>query len=140
MSTIQQEFDAQMWYAGLHSDMEGMSNHNKDKHFRKAGIFGLPEFSTVTTLFNQSPSSLKDSKPTYAQNQRTPGGLTSWNQRRADSKLKYTSENAFPCQRGGVFPDPSAEEKRLKTFLHHRLSETMKTTPKSDHDQENDEE
>jgi hypothetical protein len=94
------------------------------------------EFNNVTTLFNKSPSSLKDSKPTH----RRGGALTSWNQRRVDSILKYISENAFPCQKGGVFPDPSAEAKRLKTFLYHRTLEKMKTTPESEHDQENDEE
>ena len=71
------------------------------------------EFNNVTTLFNKSPSSLKDSKPTH----RRGGALTSWNQRRVDSKLKYISENAFTCQRGGVFPEPSAGKKRLKKVL-----------------------
>ena len=87
LGAIQREFDTHMWYPGLHSDMEGMNNKNKGKHFREAGIFGRPEYQTVTTLFNQSPSSLKDSKPTSAQNQRTQGVLTSWNQRRVDRSV-----------------------------------------------------
>jgi hypothetical protein len=77
---IQQEVDTHMWTTGLQSDMKGMGAKNKGKHLLKAGIFGQTEFQKVTTLFNKSPSSLKDSKPTYAQNQRTSGTLTSWNQ------------------------------------------------------------
>jgi hypothetical protein len=97
-------------------------------------------FEKVTTIFNKSPSSLKASKRTPAQNRRTSGALSSWNQRRVDSKLKYISENAFPCQKGGVFPDPSAEETRLRTFLYHHMLEHIKTKTASDRDEEDDDE
>jgi len=64
---------------------------------------------------------LKKSKPSYDENHRRPGTLATWTKRHLEAKLKYISQTPFPSQGQGIFPDPRAEEKRLKTFLFYHL-------------------
>jgi hypothetical protein len=79
------------------------------------------EWRKVTIIFNKSPESLKATKPSKEHNQRHPGALAAWNQLRVASKVTFISGTVFPCQKGGILPDPAASEKRLKTFLYHHI-------------------
>ena len=79
------------------------------------------EWRKVTIIFNKSPESLKATKPSKEHNQCHPGALVSWNQVRVVSKVTFISGTVFPCQKGGILPDPVASEKRLKTFLCHHV-------------------
>jgi len=54
------------------------------------------------------------------------GTLAAWTKRLLDTKLKFISETAFPCQSGGISPDPEAEEKRLLTFLYHKTVDSIR--------------
>jgi len=108
----------------------------ESKHLLQAGIFTFREFRTVTTIFNKSPLSLKVSKPTASQAARHPGTLAAWNKRRMESKAAFVSAAPFPCQKGGIFPDARASEKRLQTFLYHYTSKKLADAPSRQDDDE----
>ncbi len=120
LGCVQPDFDPRAWTEGLLSKIQGISSQNIGKHLLKARILPATEWKPVTIAFNESPLSLKKSKPSYTENQRVPGTLAAWNKRRNDAKLTFISETAFPSQKGGIFIDPTEEEKRSRTFLYHR--------------------
>jgi hypothetical protein len=92
------------------------------KVLKAAGVFPKTEYDTVTNKFNKSPLSLKKSKPNKAQRRQQPGALAAWNKRRIESKMAHISGTPFPCQRGAMFPDTRASERRFKTFLYYYSS------------------
>ena len=57
---------------------------------------------------------------------RVPTFFKSHQEHRAVAKLLYISETPFPSQKGSIFPDPAAQEKRLRTFLYHHLRNHIK--------------
>jgi hypothetical protein len=46
----------------------------------------------------------------------------------------------FPCQKGDIFPDPSVEENRLRTFLYHHMVKHIDNKIASDRREEDDDE
>jgi len=110
----------------LARELEGMSSSNASKHLLSKQILGLRDWQKVTTAFNASPLALKKSKPSTAENRRNPGTLAAWHELNLEAKLKYISEKPFASQEEGIFPDPTAEVKRLKTFLFYHLKEQIK--------------
>jgi hypothetical protein len=101
-----------------------MASGDADRHLKSAGIFPKREYLKVTTTFNKFPSSLKKSNPTAWQ-ARQPGKLAACNKRRMESKVAFISGTPFPCQKGAIFPDARASEKRLKTSLYHYKSRKL---------------
>lgn len=89
---------------------------NSGKHMLQVGIFSRSEFVKVNRIFNESPLSLKETKPSSVDKQRDPGTLAAWKQCVITSKLAFISERTFPCQKASIFTDPVVVEKSLKTF------------------------
>ena len=121
LGSFQPGFDALKWTKDVSRELQGMSKINAGKHLLGSQILPRTDWVTVTTAFNTSPSALKKSKPSHFQSHRHPDTLATWNELHLEAKLKYISEKPFPSQKKGIFPDPTAEVKQLKTFLFYHL-------------------
>jgi len=126
LGSFQAEVDSLEWTKDVFGELKGLSKHKASKHLLTKQILGQKEYQTVVTAFNASPLALKASKPSKEENRKNPGTLATWTELNLEAKLQYISKKPFPSQNKGMFPDPTAEVKRLKTFLYYHLMQQIK--------------